>query len=184
MNMNMKYCPECGGKTSIRTPSGDNRERIVCDECELINYQNPKIVVGCIPVIGDEILLCKRAIEPRYGFWTIPAGFMELGETLIQGAKRETYEEACADVNIGHLFAIVDVISAGQVHAFFTADLIGDFAPGQESLDVKLFNMNDIPWDQMAFESGVFALRKLLDDGGKNNGIHYHKIDRRKQSSS
>tara|TARA_B100000575_G_scaffold39407_1_gene26987 strand:+ start:345 stop:887 length:543 start_codon:yes stop_codon:yes gene_type:complete len=180
----MKYCPECGGKTSIRTPSGDNRERIVCDECELINYQNPKIVVGCIPVIGDEILLCKRAIEPRYGFWTIPAGFMELGETLIQGAKRETYEEACAEVNIGHLFAIVDVISAGQVHAFFTADLIGDFAPGQESLDVKLFNMNDIPWDQMAFESGVFALRKLLDDGGKNNGIHYHKIDRRKQSSS
>ena len=88
--MNMKYCPECGGKASIKTPSGDNRERIVCDECELINYQNPKIVVGCIPVIGDEILLCKRAIEPRYGFWTIPAGFMELGETLIQGAKRET----------------------------------------------------------------------------------------------
>ena len=90
-----------------------------------------------------------------------------LARPLIQGATRETYEEACAKVNIGHLFAIVDVISAGQVHAFYTADLIGDFAPGQESLDVKLFNKNDMPWDQMAFESGVFALRKLLDDDGK-----------------
>ena len=184
MNMNIKYCPECGATTSIKIPSGDNRERVVCSQCELIHYQNPKIVVGCVPVIGNEILLCKRAIEPRYGFWTVPAGFMELGETLIQGATRETYEEACAKVNIGHLFAIVDVISAGQVHAFYTADLMGDFAPGQESLDVKLFNKNDMPWDQMAFESGVFALRKLLDDDGKNNGIHYHKIDRRKQPSS
>ena len=91
---------------------------VVCSECELIHYQNPKIVVGCVPVIGDEILLCKRAIEPRYGFWTVPAGFMELGETLIQGATRETYEEACAKVNIGHLFAIVDVISAGQGACF------------------------------------------------------------------
>ena len=184
MNMNMKYCPECGATTSKKTPSGDNRERVVCCECELIHYQNPKIVVGCVPVIGDEILLCKRAIEPRYGFWTVPAGFMELGETLIQGAARETYEEAFAKVNIGHLFAIVDVISVGQVHAFYTADLISDFAPGQESLDVKLFNKNDMPWDQMAFESGVFALRKLLDDDGQNNGIHYHKIDKRKLLSS
>jgi ADP-ribose pyrophosphatase YjhB (NUDIX family) len=107
---------------------------------------------------------------------------MELGETLIQGAKRETFEEACAEVEIGNLFCIVDVIGAGQVHAFFKAELIGDFSPGEESLDTKLYKKDEIPWDEMAFESGVFAIKMLLQDKGRDNGIHYHKIDRRKRS--
>ena len=102
----MNYCPECGANVKTKIPHGDNRERYVCTKCEIVHYQNPKIVVGCIPEIDNKILLCKRAIEPRYGFWTIPAGFMELGETLIQGAKRETFEEACAEVEIGNLFCI------------------------------------------------------------------------------
>ena len=178
----MNYCPECGANVKTKIPHGDNRERYVCTKCEIVHYQNPKIVVGCIPEIDNKILLCKRAIEPRYGFWTIPAGFMELGETLIQGAKRETFEEACAEVEIGNLFCIVDVIGAGQVHAFFKAKLIGNFSPGEESLDTQLYKNDEIPWDEMAFESGVFALKKLLQDKGRDNGIHYHKIDRRKRS--
>ena len=178
----MNYCPECGANVKTKIPHGDNRERYVCTKCQIVHYQNPKIVVGCIPEIDNKILLCKRAIEPRYGFWTIPAGFMELGETLIQGAKRETFEEACAEVEIGNLFCIVDVIGAGQVHAFFKAELIGDFSPGEESLDTKLYKNDEIPWDEMAFESGIFALKMLLQDEGGDNGIHYHKIDRRKRS--
>ena len=105
---------------------------------------------------------------------------MELDESLEEGAMRETKEEACADVRIGHLFATVDVIRVGQVHIFFTAELLSSFSAGEESLDVRLFNKNEIPWDEMAFESGVFALKKYLTDQGKNNGVHAHKIDQKK----
>ena len=116
----MKYCAECSATTIKKIPKGDNRERVICSRCKIIHYQNPKIVVGCIPEIDNKILLCKRAIEPRYGYWTIPAGFMELDESLEEGAMRETKEEACADVRIGHLFATVDVIRVGQVHIFLS----------------------------------------------------------------
>jgi ADP-ribose pyrophosphatase YjhB (NUDIX family) len=165
---------------SLKTPRDDNRERWICDSCATVHYQNPIIVVGCVPEKDGRILLCKRAIEPRYGYWTVPAGFMELGESLSAGAARETLEEACADVEIGHLFASVDVVGAGQVHIFFTATFDGDYAAGAESLEVGLFNKDDIPWDDLAFESGRFALQKYIEDEGSNNGVHVHELHRAK----
>ena len=172
----MKYCSSCGERVARKTPDGDSKERWVCGACETIHYQNPKIVVGCVPEKDGKILLCKRAIEPRYGYWTVPAGFMELGETIAEGAARETMEEACADVTIGHLFASVDVVQAGQLHLFFTATLNGSFAAGDESLDTALFEKDQIPWDEIAFRSGVFALEKYLEDAGQNNGVHIHEV--------
>jgi ADP-ribose pyrophosphatase YjhB (NUDIX family) len=172
----MKYCSSCGALVDRRKPVGDTHERWVCADCSMVHYQNPKIVVGCVPERDGKILLCKRAIEPRYGYWTVPAGFMELGETIAQGAARETLEEACATVTIGHLFASVDVVQAGQLHLFFTAKLESDFSAGDESLDVALYAPDDIPWDDIAFRSGKFALKKYLEDGGENNGVHIHEV--------
>lgn len=174
----MNYCSGCGQPVSRRTPDGDTHERWVCDACETIHYQNPLVVVGCVPERDGKILLCKRAIEPRYGYWTMPAGFMELGESLAQGAARETLEEACAEVEIGHMFASVDVVDAGQVHVFFTAKLLGGFAAGAESLEVGLFSEDEIPWQDVAFHSGRFALEKYFEDKGQNNGVHLHELRR------
>ena len=174
----MQFCSKCGARVSLRTPLDDNRERAICDTCHTVHYQNPRIVVGCVPEQDGKILLCTRAIEPRYGYWTLPAGFMELGESLAEGAARETLEEACADVKIGHLFASVDVVGAGQVHIFFTATFDGDYAAGEESLEVALFNKDEIPWDDLAFESGRYALKKYLEDDGCNNGVHIHELRR------
>ncbi|MEM8547577.1 MAG: NUDIX hydrolase [Pseudomonadota bacterium] len=176
----MKYCSNCGGRVMRAVPEGDTHERWVCPDCGAIHYQNPNIVVGCVPERDGQILLCKRAIEPRYGFWTVPAGFMELGETMAEGAARETLEEAGAEVEIGHLFASVDVPQAGQVHVFFTAKLISDFAPGTESLECKMVSLDEIPWDAIAFQSGVLALRQYIEDGGRNRGAHLHKAERRR----
>ena len=176
----MKFCSNCGAPVIRKTPVGDTKDRWVCDACTIVHYQNPKIVVGCVPERDGSILLCKRAIEPRHGFWTVPAGFMELGETIAQGAARETLEEACAEVRIGHLFASVDVVEAGQVHLFFTAALMSDFAAGDESLEVQMFAKDEIPWDEIAFRSGTFALKKYLEDAGENNGVHLHEISFRK----
>lgn len=176
----MKYCSECGQSVSRKTPDGDTHERWVCDTCGLIHYQNPLPVVGCIPERDGKILLCKRAIEPRHGYWTVPAGFMELGESSVQGARRETLEEACAEVEIGHLFAVVDVIDAGQIHLFYTARLVSDFSPGEESLEVQMFSEDEIPWDDIAFQSGHYALKKYFEDRGRNNGVHIHELRRAK----
>jgi len=176
----MKYCSDCGQHVSKRKPSDDTHERWVCDECATVHYQNPKIVVGCVPERDGRILLCKRAIEPRYGYWTVPAGFMELGESQSQGAARETLEEACAEVEIGHLFASVDVVDAGQVHVFFTAKLLGDYAAGEESLDVAMYREDEVPWDDLAFHSGRYALEKYFADKGQNNGVHMHELRRAK----
>jgi len=176
----MKFCSNCGKAISRKVPAGDTKDRWVCDACAIVHYQNPKIVVGCVPERDGNILLCKRAIEPRHGFWTVPAGFMELGETTAQGAARETLEEACAEVRIGHLFASVDVIEAGQVHLFFTATLMSDFTAGDESLEVQMFAKDEIPWEEIAFRSGTFALKKYLEDAGENNGVHMHEISFRK----
>ncbi len=172
----MKYCSSCGKHVTRRVPENDTHERWVCESCDTIHYQNPKLVVGCIAQKDGKILLCKRAIEPRYGYWTLPAGFMEIGESLAQGAARETLEEACAEVEIGHLFAAVDVVDAGQVHIFFTARLLGDFGVGEESLDVALYDTDEIPWDDIAFRSGHFALKKYLEDRGENHGVHVHEL--------
>ena len=174
----MKFCSNCGAPVSRRVPPGDSLPRFVCDACGEIHYQNPKLVVGSIPVWEERVLLCRRAIEPRYGYWTVPAGFMELGESLAEGAARETLEEACAEVEIGHMFASIDVIDAGQVHIFFTGRLTGDYGVGYESLDTRLFAPAEIPWDELAFRSGRYALEKYLEDRGANRGVHIHELRR------
>ncbi len=174
----MKYCSDCGGPVSRRTPEKDTHERWVCDDCDRVHYQNPLIVVGCVAERNGKVLLCRRAIEPRHGYWTVPAGFMELGETIAGGAARETLEEACATVDLGHLFASVDVIDAGQVHLFFSGTLVSDYGVGEESLEVALFSEDEIPWDELAFQSGKFALKKYFEDRGANNGVHFHELRR------
>jgi ADP-ribose pyrophosphatase YjhB (NUDIX family) len=174
----MKFCSSCGGGISLKVPQGDNRKRAICDECGEIHYRNPLIVVGCVAESDGKILLCKRAIEPRHGYWTVPAGFMELGETLAGGAARETLEEACATIEIGHQFASVDVVDAGQVHIFFTGKVKGGYGVGEESLETELFSEAEIPWDDLAFHSGRFALQKYFEDRGENNGVHFHELRR------
>jgi ADP-ribose pyrophosphatase YjhB (NUDIX family) len=174
----MKYCPVCGAEVARRVPEDDNRERWVCTRCEAVHYNNPKVVVGCVVEKEGRILLCRRAIEPRHGYWTVPAGFMELGESLAEGAARETLEEACAEVEIGHMFASIDVIDAGQVHIFFTGRLTGDYGVGYESLETRLFAPAEIPWDELAFRSGRYALEKYLEDRGANRGVHIHELRR------
>jgi ADP-ribose pyrophosphatase YjhB (NUDIX family) len=178
----MNYCSSCGSLVAKRVPVGDSRQRWVCDSCNTTHYQNPNIVVGCVPQQDGRILLCRRAIEPRYGYWTVPAGFLELGETIAEGAARETLEEACATVRIGHLFASVDVVDAGQVHLFFTGALLGEFAVGEETLEAALFAEPEIPWRDIAFRSGSFALKKYFEDAGRNNGVHMHEVRRRAKS--
>lgn len=161
----MNYCSECGSKVSKRIPKGDDRPRYVCDSCGAIHYQNPRLIVGTIPVFEDKVLLCKRAIEPRKGFWTVPAGFMENGETTQEGAFRETWEEAKATVTDGQLYRIFDLPAINQVYVFYRATLQQpEFAAGTESLEVKLCNEQDIPWDQIAFPVVVEVLREFFAD--------------------
>ena len=172
----MRYCSSCGSTVSYRVPKDDNRERAVCDECSRVHYRNPLVVVGCIPERNGRILLCKRAIEPRYGKWTLPAGFMELGETVAGGAARETLEEAQATVELERLFALVDVIDAGQVHLFYTGKLVSDYGAGEETLEAELFSEDEIPWDEIAFQSVAFALRKYFED--PDGPVHVHQLRR------
>ena len=141
-------------------PEGDNRARLVCRDCGFINYENPKIVVGAVVTWRDEILLCRRAIPPRRGYWTIPAGYLEVKETVIDGARREAKEEACADIEIDALLAVYNVPRISQVQIIYRATLRElEFAPGEESLDVALFDWQDVPWDELAFPSVHWALR-------------------------
>jgi len=177
----MKFCTQCAAPLQLRVPEGDHRPRHVCEACGSIHYQNPKLVVGCVPEHEGRILLCRRAIEPRRGYWTVPAGFMENGETLQQAAARESQEEALADVTIGSLLAVVHVLHAEQVHVFFRASLPkGSYGVGAESLEVKLVARADIPWDEIAFPSTDFALRHYLEDrGALHEGHYYTTIDRR-----
>ncbi|MCF7203359.1 NUDIX hydrolase [Pseudomonas oligotrophica] len=148
----MKYCSQCGASVASRIPPGDNRPRFVCDGCQTVHYQNPRIVAGCLATWEEQVLLCRRAIEPRRGFWTLPAGFMENGETLQQAAARETLEEACAVVRDLQLYTLFDLPHIDQVYLFFRAELASPaFAPGEESLEVRLFRQDDIPWSELAF---------------------------------
>ena len=161
----MKYCSTCGTPLELRIPAGDNRERSCCPGCGAIHYVNPKIVVGTIPTYQGKVLLCKRAIEPRHGFWTLPAGFMELNETTHQGAARETLEEAGAQIKLGPLFTMFDVIRAEQLHIFFRAEMpTPTFCAGEESLDVKLFSEEEIPWDELAFKTVSKTLTLFFAD--------------------
>lgn len=161
----MQYCSQCGAKVSKRVPEGDDRPRYVCDDCEAIHYQNPRVIVGVIPTVADQVLLCRRAIEPRKGFWTVPAGFLENGETTVQGAERETREEAGARVVSPSLYRLFDLPHINQVYMFYRAELDGGgFEAGTESLEAKLFAEQDIPWQELAFPVVTIALREFFDD--------------------
>ncbi|MGE6385102.1 NUDIX hydrolase [Pseudomonas sp. NPDC078416] len=150
----MKFCSNCGEQVIQRIPEGDSRPRYVCEHCDTIHYQNPNIVAGVVPVWGEKVLLCRRAIEPRLGYWTLPAGFMENGESVEQAARRETLEEACAEVEDLHLYSMIDVPHINQVHIFYRSNLVKpEFAAGIESLEVKLFDEADIPWSELAFQT-------------------------------
>lgn len=161
-----------------RVPSGDNRERDCCDRCGAVHYVNPRPVVGTIPLWQERILLCRRAIEPRHGKWTLPAGFMEVGETTGAGAVRETVEEAGARIELGPVFSILDVPHVEQVHIFFRARLLDlEFAPGSETLEVRLFDEATIPWDELAFRTVSMTLRLFLADRACGAfGVHTQAI--------
>jgi len=178
----MKFCSECGAQVAFRIPDGDQLPRHVCGACGTIHYRNPKLVVGCVPEADDgRLLLCTRAIEPRLGYWTIPAGFMENGETLQQAAARECWEEALARVEIGSLLAVVHVIHADQVHVFFRARLATpEFGVGVESLETRLVTEQQIPWADIAFPSTEFALQRYFEDRSAGRDGHYFvQFDRR-----
>jgi ADP-ribose pyrophosphatase YjhB (NUDIX family) len=165
----MKFCSECAHPVSLQVPPDDNRPRYVCTQCGTIHYQNPKMVIGSIPVWEKDgetrVLLCKRAIEPRYGYWTLPAGFMENEETTTEAALRETFEEAGARIELHELFALLNVPHVHQVHMFYRATLLDlDYAAGTESLEVSLFTENEIPWDDIAFPTVEHTLRCFFSD--------------------
>lgn len=161
----MKFCSQCGSTLAFRIPLGDTLARHVCDACHTIHYINPKIVVGAIPEWDDRILLCRRAIEPRHGYWTLPAGFMENRETTADAAVRETLEEACARIAVGDMFTLINVPHISQVHIVYRARLLDlDFAPGEESLEVALFAEQDIPWQEIAFRTITLSLEHYFAD--------------------
>ncbi|PJE79952.1 NADH pyrophosphatase [invertebrate metagenome] len=164
-SLTINFCYHCGSVMTRQIPASDNRMRDVCKSCGIIHYQNPTIITGCLPVFGDKILLCKRGIEPRKGFWTLPAGFMELGETIEEGAARETLEEAGAIVRIKSLYTLFDVAHAGQVSMFFLASMSSpEYQAGSESLEVALFREEDIPWDDLSFSTVSRTLRYYFHD--------------------
>ncbi len=157
------YCSKCGSKLTVSQPDGDNKLRYICSDCDTVHYENPKMVVGCVVSHQGKILLCRRAIEPRANFWTVPGGFMELNETIVAAAMRETYEEALAEVEIDGMLAVIDVVHARQAHIFFHGSLKGDsYGVGEESTDTRLFAPADIPWNEIAFPSGIMALKHYL----------------------
>ncbi|HTI19080.1 MAG TPA: NUDIX hydrolase [Trinickia sp.] len=170
----MKFCSACGHPVRLRIPPGDNRERFVCENCGAVHYQNPRNVVGTVPVWEDKVLLCRRAIEPRYGYWTLPAGFMEMGETTAEAAARETLEEAGARVEVQHLFSLLNVPHVHQVHLFYLARLLDlDVEAGEESLEVRFFEEDEIPWDDIAFPTVGQTLRFFFADRSAGSyGLH------------
>ena len=178
----MKFCCTCGSsKLELRIPDGDTLPRHVCGECGTIHYQNPKIVVGCLPEWEERVLLCRRAIEPRYGLWTLPAGFLENGETLMNGALRETTEEARARVDLGELYTVISLPQINQVYMMFRARLVDlSFGPGAESLEVTLFRESEIPWESLAFRTIARTLRNyFLDRRQGAFTLHVSALERR-----
>lgn len=161
----MNFCSVCGAKVVAKVPPGDTLPRFVCEMCQAIHYQNPKIVVGCIATWDHHILLCKRAIEPQYGLWTIPAGFMENGESIDAAARRETLEEARAEVELGSLLGIFSLPAVNQVYVVFQGSLLQPvFGVGEESVEVELVSRQNIPWDQLAFRVIRTALRRYCEN--------------------
>jgi ADP-ribose pyrophosphatase YjhB (NUDIX family) len=176
----MIFCSNCGARLIVKVPEGDDRLRHVCEACTTIHYQNPKIVAGCIPDWDGRLLLCRRAIEPRYGLWTLPAGFMENGETTEQAAARETWEEARARVGEMKLYGVFSIPHISQVYLMFRARLEEErFEPGPESLEVRLFEEHEIPWDELAFPVVKLTLRNYCSDLKDNLfPVHVEEINR------
>jgi ADP-ribose pyrophosphatase YjhB (NUDIX family) len=173
-----KHCRNCGTAVVYRVPDdGDTKERGVCPACQTVHYENPLNVVGTIPVLGDRVLLCKRNIEPRLGKWTLPAGFMELHETVAEGAARETLEEAGAQFEMGEFFSLVNIARVGQVHLFYRARLLSDqFDPGHETQEARLFTEDEVPWDEIAFRTVGETLRRYFADR-RQGQFSIHVID-------
>jgi ADP-ribose pyrophosphatase YjhB (NUDIX family) len=165
----IKHCKACGSPAQYVVPPDDNRERATCTVCGTIHYENPLNVVGTVPVWHDKVLLCRRNIEPRYGLWTLPAGFMELGETAAEGAMRETIEEAGARIEIGELYTLLNVVKVGQLHLFYRARLLDtDFAPGPETIEARLFSEAEVPWEEIAFRTVRETLLHYFNDRRRN----------------
>ena len=173
----MKFCSNCAAPVVKRVPPGDNLPRWVCDQCGEVHYQNPRLVVGSIPEFEGKLLLCRRAIEPRYGYWTLPAGFMENDETVADAARRETLEEAGARVALGAAFSMISVPRVNQVHVFYLARLAGlEFKPGEETLEVQMFDEAAIPWEQVAFRTVATTLRLWFEDR-RRGAFGFHAED-------
>jgi len=175
MGRSINHCRACGAAVTYRVPDdGDSRERAICPVCQTIHYENPLNVVGTVPYLGERILLCKRNIEPRWGKWTLPAGFMELGETTSQGAARETQEESGATFELEALFSVLSVPRVGQVHLFYRARLLHDrFNPGHETQEARLFSESEIPWDEIAFRTVKETLERYFSDRRRGQfGVH------------
>ena len=171
----IKHCKSCGSAVQYRLPDdGDTKERAICPACGTVHYENPLNVVGTVPFLGERVLLCKRNIEPRRDKWTLPAGFMELQETLAQGAARETHEEAGAEFELLNLYSVVSVVRAGQVHLFYRAKLLSErFDPGHETVEARLFGEHEIPWDEIAFTTVRETLLRYFDDLRRGSfGLH------------
>jgi len=164
------YCVKCGNKTEKIVPAGDNIKREICTDCDYINYINPKIIVGALPILSGSVLLCKRDIEPGFGKWTLPSGFMEMDESLEEGAKREAFEEANLELNIKYLHTTYSLPRIGQVYMLFLSEILNaDYAAMHETSEVKLFSLNEIPWDKVAFSAVTFALKNYIEDS--DNGF-------------
>ena len=176
----IKFCRACGSAVLYRLPDdGDTKQRAVCTACYLVHYENPLNVVGTVPHFGERVLLCKRNIEPRKGKWTLPAGFMELGESTSEGAARETIEEAGALFNMGELLTVMSVPRVGQVHLYYLAELTSDqFNPGFETQEARLFLESEIPWEELAFRTVQETLKHYFED--RQTGefkVHAFNID-------
>jgi len=174
----IRHCRACGSPVEYRIPADDNRERAVCPACGEIHYENPINVVGTVPAWGEQVLLCRRNIEPRYGLWTLPAGFLELGESTEAGAIRETDEEAGARIELQELFTILNVVQVGQVHFFYRARLHDTaFAPGPETIEARLFHEHEVPWDEIAFRTVRTTLQHYFEDRRAGRfGLHCANI--------
>ena len=174
----IKHCRNCGSAVVYRVPDdGDTHQRAVCPACDTIHYENPLNVVGTVPYLGDRVLLCKRNIEPRWGKWTLPAGFMELEETTGEGAARETREEAGAQFELEGLFTVLSVPRVGQVHLFYRARLLNDvFDPGFETIEARLFTEDEIPWEEIAFRTVKETLLRYFEDR-KRGRFDVHTMD-------
>lgn len=183
LRLPLNHCRVCGTAVVYRLPDdGDTKERAVCPACNAVHYENPLNVVGTVPTWGEDgaqVLLCKRNIEPRRGKWTLPAGFMELGETTSQGAARETDEEAGAQYEMLGLFTVMNVVRVGQVHMYYRARLLStEFDPGHETMEARLFTEAEIPWDEIAFKTVKQTLEQYFEDRRKGAyGIHSFDIE-------